>query len=109
MDRMTLLLGNIREAMSNTYILDPQCFAQLKTDGLFMQNVCRYNQPLDVSSYVAAQNAYGWNQRDEVFVPHGSSHSALMLNNIQFSIPKALFTPLHKPPPDGSQGTRREQ
>lgn len=109
MDWRTLFLGDFREAMSNTCILDPQCFAQLKMDGLFMHNVRRYSQPLDLSTHVAAQNAHGWIQRNEVFVPHGSSHSALILNNIQFSIPKALFRPLHKSPPDGSQETQREQ
>lgn len=102
-------LGNVINPMYDTHTIDPECFAQLKTEGLFIHKVHHYNQPLDISSHVAAQNAHGWIQRDEVFVPHGNSYSALILNNIQFSIPKFLFRPLHKSPPDGSQETQREQ
>ena len=109
MDQKTLFLGDFIEPMSDTHTLDPECFAQLKTDGLFMHKVHRYNEPLDLSSHVAAQNAHGWIQRNAAFVPHGSSHSALILNNIQFSIPKSLFKPLHKSPQVGSHENQKEQ
>ena len=95
--------------MSNTYTLDPGCFAQMKERGILVHNTRRWDQPVDISSHVAAQNAYGWIQQEENYVPYGSSHSALILRNIQFSIPKDLFRPLRKSPPDGSQESQKEQ
>ena len=109
MDPNTLFLGDFREPMSETYTLDPECFAQMKKGGIFVHNTRRWDQPVDISTHVAAQNAYGWTLQDEAYIPYGSSHSALILRNIQFSIPKDLFRPLHKSPPDGSQENQKVQ
>ena len=109
MDRNAIFLGDSREAMSEARTLDPQCFAELRAAGQFVFEVPHWKQPVDVSDHVAAQNAYGWTQCEGVFVPYGSSHSALILKNINFSIPKDLFRPLHKSPPDGPQESQKEQ
>ena len=109
MDRSTLFLGDSREPMSTIHTLDPECFAQMKEKGILVHNTRHWDQPVDISTHVAAQNAYGWTKQEDVYVPYGSSHSALILRNIQFSIPKDLFRPLHKSPPDGPQESQREQ
>jgi len=95
--------------LSEPYTLDPECFVQLKTDGILVYKTRHCKDLVDVSSHVAAQNAYGWYRKDDVYVPYGTSHSALILNNVQFNIPASLFRPLHKSPLDETLKTPKEE
>ena len=78
---------------STTHRLAEATYTFLKNQGRFVVNVATHTDPLDVSQYVAAQNAVGWKLEEDHYIPVGSAPAALLLLNVGFSINKQDFTP----------------
>ena len=79
---------------------------ELQGQGAFLIDVRQYRDRLDVSSYVAAQNATGWVCAGDRYLAVGSTPSALLLANVGFSIPVDSFVPAQaasQDPPDLQQ------
>jgi hypothetical protein len=73
--------------------LAPETYAGMKCSGRFFVNVSTYNNSLDVSQHVAAQNAMGWRLENEQYVPVGNSPSAVILRNVGFTLSKEEVVP----------------